>query len=127
MRFWVSLSGLSSALLGSSNGEGSAGACAASTACKLASIDAGTELDPNSSTVQEYQAVLDALGVKCTNLSGRFGDMAVRSQELLANGGVAEDLLTILRNVEASMPASAPRMECTDIFASYVVLRGGHA
>lgn len=115
------------AFLGSGGGEGSAAACAASTACKLASIDAGTELDPDSGEVQEYQTALGDLGVKCTNLSGRLGDMAVKSQELLANGGVAEDLLTILRNVEASMPASAPRMECTDIFASYVVLRGGHA
>ncbi|MGH2528751.1 MAG: hypothetical protein ACRDH0_05360 [Actinomycetota bacterium] len=115
------------ASLGSGSGKGSAGACAASTACKLASIDAGTELDPDSGEVQEYQAALDALGVKCTNPSGRLGGMAVTSQELLGNGGVAEDLLTILRNVEASMPASAPRMECTDIFTSHVVLRGGHA
>jgi len=58
------------AFLGSDNGEGSAGACTASTACKLASIDVGTKLDPDSSTVQEYQAVLHDLGVKCTNLSG---------------------------------------------------------
>ena len=115
------------AFLGSGSDKESAGACAASTACKLASIDAGTELDPDSGEVQEYQAALDALGVKCTSPSGRLGDMAVRSQELLANRGVAEDLLTILRNVEASMPASAPRMKCTDIFASYVVQRGGHA
>jgi hypothetical protein len=41
------------AFLGSGSGEGSAGACTVSTACKLASIDAGTELDPDSSTVQE--------------------------------------------------------------------------
>jgi len=114
------------AFLGSGSDKESAGACAASTACKLASVDAGTKLDPDSSAVQEYQAALDALEVNCTNPPRRLGELAVRSQELLANGGVAEDLLTILRNVEASMPASAPRMECTDIFASYV-LRGGHA
>jgi len=114
------------AFLGSGSGEGSAGACAASTACRIASIDARTELDPDSRAVQEYQAALDALGVKCTNPPRRLGDMAVRSQELLANGGVSEDLLTILRNVEASMPANAPRMQCTDIFASYVAQRGGH-
>jgi hypothetical protein len=115
------------AFLGSGSDNESAGACAASTACKLASMDAGRELDPDSSAVQEYQAVLDSLGVNCPDSSGRLGDMAVRSQELLANGGVAEDLLTILRNVEASMLASAPRMESTDIFSSYVVQRGGHA
>jgi hypothetical protein len=74
------------ALLGSGSGEGSAGACAASTTCKLASIDLGTELDPGSGEVQEYQAALDALGVKCTNPSGRLGDMAARSKELLAKG-----------------------------------------
>lgn len=66
------------AFLGSGSAEGSAGACTASTACKLASIDAGTELDPDSGTVQQYQVAFDALGMKCTDLSGRLGDIAVR-------------------------------------------------
>jgi len=113
------------AFLGSGSGDRSGGACAASTACRIASIDARTELDPDSGAVKEYQAALDALGMKCTNPPRRLGEMAVRSKELLANRGVAEDLLTILQNVEASMPADAPRMECTDIFASYVMQRGG--
>jgi hypothetical protein len=112
------------AFLGSGSDKESAGACAASTACKLASMDVGTEFDPNSSAVQEYQAALDALEVNCTNPPRRLGELAVRSQELLADRGVAEDLLTILRNVAASMPADARRMECTDIFANFVVQRG---
>ena len=112
------------AVLGSgADGEGSARDCSASIACRLASTDAGTELDPDSRTVHEYQAVLNVLGLRCTNTSRRLGGMATRSQQLLSKEGVSEDLLTILRNVEASIPANAPPMECADIFASYVMLR----
>lgn len=62
-----------------------------------------------------------------TRTSNALGGFAVTAQELLANGGVTETLLSSLRNVDASIPSEAPVMDCTDIFTSYVVLRGGQA
>ena len=107
--------------------SGSARDCSASIACRLASTDAGTELDPDSRTVHEYQAVLNVLGLRCINTSKRLGGLATKSQQLLSEEGMTENLLIILRNVEASIPANAPPMECAEIFASYVEMRSIHA
>lgn len=98
-------------------------------ACKLATIEEGTYVAEDDPLVDDYQAALDGLAADCGDSEERLGDMAVASQELLLNGGVSESLLSILRNVDLSIPSgSSPRFEsCSDVFGAYVVLRGGEA
>jgi hypothetical protein len=94
-------------------------------ACKLATIEEGTYVAQDDPLVDDYQAALDGLGGDCTDSEERLGDMAVRSQQLLLNGGVNESLLSILQSVDRSIPAGADLGSCADIFAAYVALRGG--
>lgn len=93
---------------------------------QLAVID-GAAFDPSDPAVAQYAKALRKLEPKCDETRTTLGDMAVKAQELLGNGGVQESLLSILQSVERSIPKVAPRMPCSDIFASYVVLRGGKA
>lgn len=46
---------------------------------------------------------------------------------LLANGGKNESVTSILVHVDRSIPRFARGLQCSDIFAAYVTLRGGHA
>lgn len=96
-------------------------------ACKLATIDEQTYVSPDDPMVAEYQSALDGLAGDCGDSEERLGDMSVRSQELLLNGGVSETLLSILRSVDRSIPGGTQLESCSDIFAAYVALRGGEA
>jgi hypothetical protein len=96
------------------------------TEYKLAVVD-GAAVTPDDPAVEDYAVALENLESACRNPREQLGDMAVTAQELLANGGVSEGLLSILRNVSLSIPEEAPETNCEDIFASYVVLRGGEA
>jgi hypothetical protein len=97
-------------------------------ACKLATIDTGSPMTDDDAAVAEYQQALDALALFCEDSETLLGDFAVKSQELLENGGQSETLLDILRHVAESIPAGSPKMQsCSSIFAAYVTLRGGKA
>jgi hypothetical protein len=91
---------------------------------KLAVIDEGGYVDPADPVVDRFARVLDKLQRKCSDSRSFVGDMAVRSQELMAEEGVRESLLSILTNVNRSIPRKLGR-SCSDIFATYVVLRTG--
>lgn len=109
----------------SSSGEAGAGSDCVSTACKLATVDAGTYVAPDDSVVDAYQAALDGLSPYCQEGESSLGDFAAKAQELLANGGQSETLLEVLQHVRQSIPNKMPSTKCSDLFAAYVVLRGG--
>lgn len=98
-----------------------------STACKLATIDEGGFVAESDPIVSEYETALSALDGACPESATELADMVVVAQELIANGGQHESLLSILRAVHESIPPGADVGPCADLVATYVALRGGQA
>lgn len=94
-----------------------------SIAYKAAVIDGHAA--PDEATVARYEAAFDRLKRRCPEPEERLGDMAVRSRDLLREGGVDESLLSILEHVHQAIPAGADLSSCADVFGSYVFLRRG--
>lgn len=91
---------------------------------KLASIDAGFPLGTNDPSIDAYASVLDQLERACHEDRTTLGDMAVVARDLLKKKGKTLTLLKILQSVKKSIPGAAPRMPCSDVFASLVILIG---
>jgi hypothetical protein len=91
---------------------------AGSAAQRLADLDGDTQ------PVSAYQAALDALAPKCTqdeaNIAG-LGDAGYN--DLVKNGVTDETRLTVLQHLDASMPSSLGKTDCTSILSAYLVLR----
>ena len=92
---------------------------------QLASLDAGGRIKKDAPVLRKYAAVLSRLDRKCDDYRERTGDLASESSDLLQVLGSGVDLLQILRSVEKSIPRSAARMPCADVFASLLALAGG--
>lgn len=92
---------------------------------QLASLDAGRPVESDDPLLREYAVVLDRLDKKCDDYRQRTGDLASESGDLLQLLGPGVGLLEILRSVEKSIPRSAPRMPCADVFASFLPLADG--
>ncbi len=111
-----------------SSGGGNGSTECFTAACKPATLDTGKFVARHDPVVAEYQHALNAFGPYCTDIDSRLGDFAVTSQELLGNGGKDESLLDILQHVRSAIPPHTPKMvSCSDLFATYVILRGGKA
>lgn len=91
---------------------------------KLATIEAAP-VSTDDPVIAKHADALDALQKKCKERRELLSDFSVKADELLNDSGIDESLLTILRNVNKSIPGSAPKMPCSDIFAAYVTLRRG--
>lgn len=96
-----------------------------SIAEKLAVIQTRGPVGPDDAIVRKLRKALVALDRKCKEPRIRVSDMAVRSRQLLADEGIDESILSILRNVNTSIPDALGVTKCRDIFAAYVTLRIG--
>lgn len=93
-------------------------AAATSPAQQLADIDGGTR------TVDDYQAALDHLSAKCTQDPAKVAGIVYATQADLQKNGVNDETeYTVMQHLDQSIPASAGKMDCTSIAASYAVLR----
>lgn len=90
----------------------------------LASLDAGSPVDQDDPAIDEFSRALDRLEAVCTAPTRRsIGDYAVKSQEYLRdNPGEDVPLSRILDQVQASIPPGSPQMQCSEIFATWVVI-----
>jgi hypothetical protein len=105
---------------------------AVSLAEKLATMDeraARYLLPAHPALVLEFDTQLLNLAFKCKEdrLSpedrlSRLVDYAVKAQKLLAKEGKDEALLSIISQINASIPYGAPRQPCSDVFDAYVTL-----
>jgi hypothetical protein len=90
---------------------------------QLAVIETGSE---DAALAQEFQGRLDALGDKCENPERHLADFTVTSQQQLQERGIDESLLSILTNVNRSIPDDfSQEVDCAEIFAAYITLRMG--
>ncbi len=76
-------------------------------------------------SVTEYEGALTALGPKCLEPDDRLAALAFGTQQVLAEAGVDESLLSILRSLGASIPPELGETNCQGVLAGYVVLRTG--
>lgn len=91
---------------------------------KLAVIDG--HFTPSDEIKRRYGRALDLLERYCPENRERIADMTVRSQELLKERNIDENLLQLLRNFRTSIPDEASPGElgnCSEIFSTYVILR----
>jgi hypothetical protein len=97
-----------------------------SLAEKLAALDTRTpvEMLPDD-LVRKFQRQIDALKGKCQDEETRLGDFTVKSQELLNDYNLDESLLSIITNVNLSIPDEYAELgvSCSDVFGAYVALR----
>jgi hypothetical protein len=108
---------------GADSGDAAARATPDTPEYKLAVIDAGGYVNPSDPIVGSYARALDRLEERCEDSRTFLGDMAVRSQQLLAEEGISEPVLTILRYVGRAVRGAPLEGSCTSIFATYVALR----
>lgn len=111
------------AVAGCGGGGDSGRASEPSVAQKLASIQKGSPASARDPLVRRFDRALDALQRKCKDRRIRLSDYTVRAQELLRKSGARESLESIITRVKGSIPRSAPKRPCADVFAAYVTLR----
>lgn len=79
---------------------------------------------PSDRLVVRFRRALARLKVKCREPAARLSDFAVNSQQIMKDdAGIEESLLSILQQVDGSIPRSLGPTRCQDIFAAYVTLR----
>jgi hypothetical protein len=96
---------------------------------KLASIDAGYELDLDDPSIQSYGRLLNRLDRKCPDADRTFvGDMAVKSTQILADEGVTASILEMLEGADIALSGGTQdlRIDCPEIFASIAVMMIGN-
>ncbi len=71
---------------------------------KLASIEAGSEVDNDDPTIKEFADLLDSMEQKTTNTRQELSDAIVRARELLQEEGISMGLLELARELDTSMP-----------------------
>jgi hypothetical protein len=112
---------------------------------KLAVVDAGTYVAPDDPVVDEFAEALDVLESRCPdNTRAEIGDQTVSIQEQLAEEGIFEGLLDILRNVAdpitfrrllrivydfppGSIPEASREGDCAAYLTAYHSMRLGRA
>ncbi len=89
----------------------------------LATIEKQSPVAASDPLVAAFKVQLDLLEPRCVETRGQLSDLAVSTRDIMAKRGVEESLLSILKGVASSLPASGSRMKCTDVFAAYATLR----
>jgi hypothetical protein len=88
---------------------------------KLATIEA--EAPPDNVLIGQFDAALRRMEPHCKESPIEISDDTVTAQQLLAEAGISESLLSILVNVERSIPGALGKTKCFEAFAAYVTLR----
>ena len=77
-------------------------------------------------SADDYQGAFDKLHPKCRESDARLADFTVNVQKIIKDKtGQQETLITVLRNVDKSIPKSLGQTKCLDIFSAYALLRTG--
>lgn len=82
------------------------------------------DLDGDTQPAGAYQAALDALAPKCTQDEEHIAGLGNAGyQDLVKNGVRDETRLTVLQHLDASIPDSLGKTDCTGMLAGYLTLR----
>lgn len=88
---------------------------------KLATIEA--EGPPDEALIGQFDAALSRMEPHCNEPPIEISDDTVTAQQLLAEAGISESLLSILTHVQKSIPGALGKTKCFEVFAAYVTLR----
>jgi hypothetical protein len=84
------------------------------------------DLDGTGRPADQYQQVLDALAPRCTEDRPHLAAVVNTTLEDLQKNGVDdEDEFSVLQNLEHSVPAGNPRVNCASMAKAYATLREG--
>ncbi|MFF7881028.1 hypothetical protein ACH40F_07880 [Streptomyces sp. NPDC020794] len=84
------------------------------------------DLDGGKRDASSYQTVLDKWAPKCTQTPKNLAAIANAVVEDLRKNGINDETeYSALVHLNASVPAGASKLDCTDIAAAYVTLREG--
>lgn len=68
----------------------------------------------------------NALAAKCTEDAAKVHAEARKTLSMLNDAGIHDEtVITVLQHVDGSIPDSAPKMSCGEMFAAYLRLREG--
>jgi len=109
---------------GKAGGTGSTSAgVPASAEYKLAVINAREAVPASDPAVAEFRKLLDSIKSKCGTSDSEIADMTLTGQRMLAEKGIHEGVLELMRHLDASVPAEGAHPKFEEVVAGYVLLR----
>lgn len=96
-----------------------------SSAYMLATLQSGYDIGQDDPLVTQFQNALDSVAPKCQESENRISDYTVATHDILQQHGLDDSYLSILTDVQGSIPDSIGSQRCADIFAAWATLRTG--
>ncbi len=89
---------------------------------KLATLDAGYEVDTDDEKVQQFADLLDSIDSKTENSKQEIADITVKAQEILGERGTNIGLLDVMNNLNDSIPEESKDLNFKEVAAALTTL-----
>jgi hypothetical protein len=93
-----------------------------SLAMQLAVIDTKGYVAPGSPIIHQIWTAFETLRPKCREKERPLSDELVKVHQIVNQKGLPLSLLSVIEDVNSSIPKSAPRMQCAQVMSAWAVL-----